>query len=73
MIFKIHNESHEIIAYKEKELKIYKCWQMPTRFNSLTSLMKNRRLGALSKNVNTVDSGRGRISTDLIFLNDLTK
>lgn len=46
---------------------------MPTRFNSLMSLMKNRRLGVLSKNVNTVDSSRGRISTDLIFLNDLTK
>lgn len=46
---------------------------MLTRFNSLTSLMKNRRLGALSKNVNTVDSGRGRVGTDLIFLNDLTK
>ena len=47
---------------------------MLTRFNSLTSLMKNRRLGALSKNVNTVDSGRSRISTDLIFFfNGLTK
>lgn len=49
---------------KKKILK-YKNVANVTDLNSLTSVIK-RRLGAFSKNEN-IDSGRGRISTNLIF------
>lgn len=51
MIFKIHNESHEIISYKEKGLELQKMLSNADQVQLSHFTDRKRRLSALSKNV----------------------